>query len=81
MLTALEKGVKGGKWFSLIDKVSSQKALRARTRKCETNTGAAGVDSQTVEEYEQEVEKRIAVERGTKERDIRTAGDKTNVDT
>jgi len=23
MLTALEKGVKGGKWFSLVDKVYS----------------------------------------------------------
>jgi len=28
MLTALETGVKGGKWFSLIDKVSSPKMLR-----------------------------------------------------
>ena len=28
MLTALEEGVKGGKWFSLIDKVYSEKVLR-----------------------------------------------------
>jgi len=27
MLTALEQGVKGGKWFSLIDKVSAPRML------------------------------------------------------
>jgi RNA-directed DNA polymerase len=27
MLTALEEGVKGGKWFSLIDKVSAPRML------------------------------------------------------
>ncbi|MEJ2111845.1 MAG: hypothetical protein P8Z37_18440, partial [Acidobacteriota bacterium] len=29
MLTALEKGVKGGKWFSLVDKVYALANLRA----------------------------------------------------
>jgi hypothetical protein len=29
MLAALEKGVKGGKWYSLIDKVYPEAALRA----------------------------------------------------
>ena len=29
MLTALEEGVKGGKWYSLIDKVSSLRNLRS----------------------------------------------------
>lgn len=60
MLKALEEGVRGGKWFSLIDKVSSQKALRASHKKVRDNAGAPGVDSQTVEQFEQEVEKRIA---------------------
>jgi hypothetical protein len=32
MLTALEKGVKGGKWFSLIDKVYSPVTLGAWMR-------------------------------------------------
>jgi hypothetical protein len=29
MLTALEQGVKGGKWYSLIDKVQSETTLKA----------------------------------------------------
>jgi RNA-directed DNA polymerase len=29
MLAALEQGVKGGKWYSLIDKVQSETTLRA----------------------------------------------------
>jgi len=29
MLTALEEGVKGGVWFSLIDKVYAERTLRA----------------------------------------------------
>jgi hypothetical protein len=32
MLTALEQGVKGGKWFSLMDKVTDPKTLAALSR-------------------------------------------------
>lgn len=60
MLSALEEGVKGGKWFSLIDKVSSKKALRAAVGKVVNNRGAAGVDQETTEQFEQEAEERIA---------------------
>lgn len=49
MLTALEKGVKGGKWFSLIDKVYSKANLTAAYKKVAKNKGAAGVDHQTIE--------------------------------
>lgn len=59
MLKALEEGVRGGKWFSLIDKVSSKKALRASHKKVRGNAGASGVDNQTVEQFEQEAEKNI----------------------
>jgi len=59
MLSALEEGVKGGKWFSLIDKVSSKKALRASYRKVRRNGGASGVDQETTEEFEQEDETRL----------------------
>jgi len=59
MLSALEEGVKGGKWFSLIDKVSSEKALRSAHRKVHRNRGAAGVDGETTEEFQQEAEGRI----------------------
>jgi len=31
MLTALEKGVKGGMWFSLIDKVHAKRNLERRS--------------------------------------------------
>jgi len=51
MLTALENGVKGGKWFSLIDKVAAEKVLRAAFGKVKRNRGAAGVDHVTVEMF------------------------------
>jgi RNA-directed DNA polymerase len=51
MLTALEEGVKGGSWFSLIDKVYSFPALEAAFRKVEANKGAAGVDHVTIEMF------------------------------
>ena len=44
MLTALEKGVKGGKWFSLIDKVYDRRNLEAAFKKVGKNKGSAGVD-------------------------------------
>jgi RNA-directed DNA polymerase len=44
MLTALEEGVKGGKWFSLIDKVYRPANLQSAFREVATNGGAAGVD-------------------------------------
>jgi len=44
MLTALEEGVKGGKWFRLIDKVFSERCLEASARQVLANKGASGVD-------------------------------------
>jgi RNA-directed DNA polymerase len=52
MLTALEEGVKGGIWFSLIDKVYQPGNLRAAFAKVKANQGAAGVDHQTIEMFE-----------------------------
>jgi RNA-directed DNA polymerase len=51
MLTALEAGVKGGKWYSLIDKLHSEATLRAAFAQVKANRGAAGVDHVTVEQY------------------------------
>lgn len=48
MLTALERGVKGGKWFSLIDKVYDRRNLEAAFKKVSKNRGSAGVDHQTI---------------------------------
>jgi RNA-directed DNA polymerase len=56
MLTALETGVKGGKWFSLIDKVSSPRMLLRAFERVKANDGAAGVDHQTIAMYEQRLE-------------------------
>ena len=56
MLTALEVGVKGGIWFSLIDKVYQPGNLRAAFAKVKANQGAAGVDHQTIEMFEANLE-------------------------
>jgi RNA-directed DNA polymerase len=59
MLTALEEGVKGGKWFSLIDKVYALPNLRAAFARVKRNGGAAGVDHQTVEHFERHLEENL----------------------
>ncbi|MFQ5705764.1 MAG: group II intron reverse transcriptase/maturase [Gemmatimonadales bacterium] len=56
MLTALEQGVKGGVWFSLIDKVYSTSNLKAAFAKVKANDGAAGCDHQTIAMYESRLE-------------------------
>ena len=48
MLTALEQGVKGGKWFSLIDKVHPERTPDAAFTQVAANQGAAGVDHVTI---------------------------------
>jgi RNA-directed DNA polymerase len=55
MLTALEEGVKGGKWFSLMDKVYRTRTLWEAFKKGKANGGAAGVDHQRVEDFEKEL--------------------------
>jgi RNA-directed DNA polymerase len=51
MLQTLENGVKGGKWFSLIDKVWKQENLAASWLRSLQNGGSAGVDGQSVREF------------------------------
>jgi RNA-directed DNA polymerase len=53
MLTALETGVKGGRWYSLMDKVWSRENLVAAFARVKRNGGSAGVDHQTVEAFEE----------------------------
>ncbi len=50
-LSALGNGVKGGKWFSLMDKATRPTALAAAWRKVAGNGGAAGVDRQSIERF------------------------------
>lgn len=59
MLKALETGVKGGKWFSLMDKVYSLRNLRAAFRKVEANGGAAGIDHVTVKNFKKNLDEEL----------------------
>ena len=51
MLAALGNGVRGGKWFSLIDKVYRPQTLKAAWHKVKGNAGAAGVDGQSMKQF------------------------------
>jgi RNA-directed DNA polymerase len=51
MVSALENGVKGGKWFSLVDKVIRPATLEAAWQRVARNKGAAGVDGQSTERF------------------------------
>ena len=51
MLSALVNGVKGGKWFSLMDKVFAPKTLALAWTKVLANKGAAGVDGQSIGKF------------------------------
>lgn len=60
MLTALETGVKGGVWFSLMDKVFAERNLRSATAKAVANGGAPGVDHVTVEAFAADEDRNVA---------------------
>lgn len=60
MLTALEEGVKGGKWYSLMDKVYSTSNLWASFEAVRANKGSAGVDHQTIEMFEKHLDANLA---------------------
>lgn len=51
MLATLETGVKGGQWFSLMDKVWKMENLQSAVQAVVRNKGAAGVDGQKAEQY------------------------------
>lgn len=59
MLTTLEQGVRGGKWHTLIDKVFAPLNLSAASRKVIGNRGAAGVDHQTVDDFQRHQRKEL----------------------
>ena len=56
MLEALANGVKGGKWFSLIDKVYRLSTLETAWELVAGNKGSAGVDGQSVEAFGRKAE-------------------------
>lgn len=52
MLEALERGVKGGTWFSLSDKVGARRTLEAAWQQVRRNRGACGVDRMSISRFE-----------------------------
>ena len=59
MLAALERGVKGGKWFSLMDKVWKMENLQSALQKVVRNQGKAGIDGLSSEVYLKESPQRL----------------------
>jgi RNA-directed DNA polymerase len=59
MLVALEGGLKGKKWFSLIDKVSTERTLQLAWEKVRKNAGSCGVDGITIGHFEQNSQSRL----------------------
>jgi RNA-directed DNA polymerase len=60
MLATLEKGVTGGKWYSLIDKLYPIATLEAAFAAVKANQGAAGVDHVSIEDYAANLETNLA---------------------
>ena len=59
MVATLERGIKGGKWFSLMDKVWKKENLQSATQKVLRNKGGAGVDGQSCELYRRQGPERL----------------------
>ena len=55
MLSALEEGVKGGKWYSLMDKVYRQANLMSAYKEVKRRKGGPGVDHETIEKFERDL--------------------------
>lgn len=59
MLAALDRGLKGNKWFSLIDKVWSERTLGLAWEKVKSNAGACGVDGITIGRFAKDSQSRL----------------------
>ena len=59
MLMALERGIKGGVWFSLIDKISAERTLQLAWERVQHNAGACGVDCMTVGHFAKDSQSRL----------------------
>lgn len=59
MLRTLARGVEGGKWFSLIDKVYADRTLSLAWEKVQANAGGCGVDGISVDRFAKDSESRL----------------------
>jgi RNA-directed DNA polymerase len=60
MVDALERGVEGGKWHSLIDKVYAERTLTAAWQGVERNGGSGGVDGVRIGDFKREAGKLLS---------------------
>lgn len=61
MLATLERGIKGGKWHSLIDKVWKPGTLQGALEKVVRKKGSAGVDGETIQRLGNDREEIISI--------------------
>jgi RNA-directed DNA polymerase len=61
MLKCLQRGIEGGKWFRLIDKVWSERNLQSALEKVVRNGGGAGVDERSVAAVQKQSEGEVAL--------------------
>ena len=61
MLATLERGIKGGKWYSLMDKVWAETTLTLAAWAVIRNEGAPGIDHRTTEQLEEELGSEVAL--------------------
>jgi RNA-directed DNA polymerase len=54
MVATLERGIKHGKWYSLIDKVWKLENLQSAVKQVSRNRGGAGVDEQPCADYQRQ---------------------------
>ena len=59
MLEALETGIRGGKWYSLYDKVYRLSNLKAAWKRVEANRGGGGVDKMSVATFAKDADERL----------------------
>jgi len=60
MLATLERGITGGKWYSLIDKLYPQTTLRLAFDAVAANRGAAGIDHVGIKHYAANLDANLA---------------------
>jgi RNA-directed DNA polymerase len=60
MVSALGNGVKGGKWFSLIDKIYRPTTLEAAWVRVARNKGTSGIDGQSTERFAAQAERYLS---------------------
>jgi RNA-directed DNA polymerase len=61
MLATLERGIEGGKWYSLIDKVWKEGTLRKAAEAVIRNQGSAGVDGQSTGQLKAQMEETVTL--------------------